>query len=228
MEQTIKVMICDDSVEYCEGLHMYLDMRPDFTWVGAAHNTEDCLKMAAAIRPDLILLDIQMETNMSGISLLRRLMEQQPGQPVIMLTGHKDSEYVFLSIVNGAIGYVIKDIDLKELFDNIKQIYLDKAPKASEENGDIMKMFISEAGNMYRSQASLLHLIGYVVKLSGTEYDILRDIYNGMTYRQIAEKRVVEEGTIKTQAARIIKKFEAKSMKDIITALKDVRFFENF
>ena len=67
-----------------------------------------------------------------------------------------------------------------------------------------------------------------MVKLSRSEYDILRDIYNGMTYREIAHRRYVEEGTIKTLASRIIKKFEVSSMKEVVSFLKEIRFFDNF
>ena len=225
MEKTIRIIICDDSVEYCENLDIYLSMQTDFKCIGVANDSDMCISLARDIKPDLFLIDIQMESRLSGIGLLIKLKSLYPTLPVIMLTGHKESKYVFLSLVNGADGYVIKDIDIRKMFDEIKDIYQNINKKNRDE---IMQLFIDEAGNMYHSKAMLLNIISLIVKLSGTEYDILRDIYNGMTYRQIAEKRFVEEGTVKTQAARIIKKFEMKSMRNVIAALKEVNFFENF
>ena len=90
-----------------------------------------------------------------------------------------------------------------------------------------MDKFISETKNLYNSHSSLLYVVNQMVKLSASEYDVLRDIYNGLTYREIAQRRVVEEGTIKTLASRIIKKLEANSMKEVISFLKKIRYFDN-
>ena len=190
--------------------------------VGIANDTQTCLELIKKMKPDLLLLDVQMETNVSGITILPQITEMSKHTKIVMLSGHDNNEYIFLALVNGASGYVLKDVDLDKMFDEIYDIYYQK-----RSNNFIMDKFISETKNLYNSHSSLLYVVNQMVKLSASEYDVLRDIYNGLTYREIAQRRVVEEGTIKTLASRIIKKLEANSMKEVISFLKKIRYFDN-
>lgn len=220
--EKIKVLVCDDQMQLCENYRIYISMREDMECVGIANDTQTCLELIKKMKPDLLLLDVQMETNVSGITILPQITEMSKHTKIVMLSGHDNNEYIFLALVNGASGYVLKDVDLDKMFDEIYDIYYQK-----RSNNFIMDKFISETKNLYNSHSSLLYVVNQMVKLSASEYDVLRDIYNGLTYREIAQRRVVEEGTIKTLASRIIKKLEANSMKEVISFLKKIRYFDN-
>ena len=220
--EKIKVLVCDDQMQLCENYRIYISMREDMECVGIANDTQTCLELIKKMKPDLLLLDVQMETNVSGITILPQITEMSKHTKIVMLSGHDNNEYIFLALVNGASGYVLKDVDLDKMFDEIYDIYYQK-----RSNNFIMDKFISETKNLYNSHSSLLYVMNQMVKLSASEYDVLRDIYNGLTYREIAQRRVVEEGTIKTLASRIIKKLEANSMKEVISFLKKIQYFDN-
>lgn len=219
----LRVAVCDDQTQICENYKIYISMREDMTCVGVANDSQSCIELVRNTKPDILLLDIQMETDISGLTILPQLAKASPKTKIVMISGHDNSEYIFLALVNGASGYVIKDVMLDKMFDRIYNIY------TNNYSGDeIMGKFVSEAKNLYNARSSLFYVISQMVKLSRSEYDVLRDIYNGMTYREIANRRYVEEGTIKTLASRIIKKFEVSSMKEVISSLKEIRFFDNF
>lgn len=77
-----------------------------------------------------------------------------------------------------------------------------------------------------KMQKSLLYTVNQITKLSKSEISVLRGIYYGKSYREIAAERYVEEGTIRAQASGILRKFETKSMKSLIKSLKEMELFE--
>ncbi len=222
----IRILICDDMVGVCEGYRMHINMEKDFECIGTSYCSEDCAKMMKELKPDVLLLDIQMETETTGIDIIPQLKELSPDTKIIMLTSYGDGKYIFLALLNGADGYVVKSAYNDKLFQSIREICND-GNSYFKLNSEIMEAFKSEAKNVYNSRNSLLFVMDQMVKLSIGEYEILKDIYNNKTYKTIANERVVEECTIKTTASRILKKFEVESMKELKAILKELRLFDS-
>lgn len=216
----IKTFICDDSQDILDGYTAYLALSDDFTCVGTALTSEACLQNIQSSGADILLLDIQMEERCSGIKLIPQIKQLCPDIKIIMLTSYDDSGYIFTSITNGATGYIIKQGDGFSTLNEIKQI-LDGNVQAH-----VFDAFKSEAETLSMRQSSLLYMMDKLVKLSPSEYEILQDIYKGMTYKKIAKKRCVEECTINTTASRILKKFEVSSMKELIASLRSMKIFD--
>lgn len=221
-KRKIRVVICDDMLHICENYKMYINRTENMECVGIANNSNECLEVVGKVKPDLLLLDIQMENETSGIDILTDLKAINPKMKIIILSSFDDRKYIYQAMVRGITGYVVKKVDLREMFDEITSLYLEE----KNTHDDVISKFIAEAQREYQTRASFLYTINKIVRLSKSEYEILYDIYLGLKYKDIAEQRFVEEGTIKTLASRIIKKFEVNSMKDVINMLKEIEYFE--
>lgn len=220
--ENIRVAICDDMDSVCEGYRMYIEREKDMECIGIANSSADCLKLVENMHPDVLLLDIYIENEMSGITLLPKVKAISPDTKVVMMTSYSNSQYVFHALMNGADEYVVKDTDGRKIITKIRDVY----HKTPDDDNKVMEEFKNEVRQLYASRQSLFYFINMLVKLSQSEFEILHDIYDGMTYKQIAEKRFVEECTIKTHASRILKKFEANSMKELISDIRKQKLFE--
>ena len=174
----------------------------------------------------LLLLDIQLEHESSGIDIIPKINFFSPETKIIMLTSHLEDKYVFQSVVNGANGYVSKQIDCSKMFNEILKIYNNLNSSEIDLSSEQVATFKREASSIYNNKKSLLYMMNNMVKLSASEYEILHEIYRGYTYKKIAEKRVVEECTIKSTASRIKKKLGFATMKELISWLKELQYFE--
>lgn len=221
----IRTVICDDVKSICEGYKMFMDNEEDFNCVGMAFNAEECIKLVKDEKPDLVLLDIQLDKDQLGFAIIRILKEIHPKASVIMLTSHNINDFIFHSVMEGADGYVMKNPDGRKTLAQVRKIYNEKSSSDSD-TIDVMSVIKEEVKNMYDSKASLMYMISNITKLSSMELEVLRDIYAGMTYKEIAQKRFVEEGTIKSATSRILKKFNEKKMKDLIEKLKELYLFD--
>ena len=217
----IKVLICDDMNYLCQYFKNILSTEKDIEVAGIANSGEECLKLYAEKKPDVVLLDIQMKTEDEGISVLRSIMTLNPDAKVIMVTIHEEDELVFKALSGGACDYILKSIAKKNIIDSIRKAYNGEVSL----NPIIAKKILDDYEKLKKQQTVAMSLLHSVALLTAAEYKILRMVYDGLSYSEIAEQRFVEEVTIRTQINKILKKFEKKNMKELIKELKDIQFF---
>lgn len=105
----ITVLLVDDQALFREALRTLLSVQPDIEIVGEAANGEEAIRLAADLRPAVVLMDLQMPV-LDGVAATRRLRLLQPECRVIALTTFDDDEYVFEGLRAGAVGYLLKEI----------------------------------------------------------------------------------------------------------------------
>ncbi len=220
----IRVAICDDMEAICTGYKMYIDNESDMECAQILTSSEECIEYIQNDKPDVLLLDIYIENETSGIELLKKVKTLAPDVKIIMMTSYNNSMYVFHALMNGADGYVTKDTDGRKIIGKIRKV----VENSDEDSNKIMEEFIGGVRELYQSRQNLFQSLNLLVKLSNAEYEILHDIYEGMTYKKIAEKRVVEECTVKTCASRILKKMGKNSMKELVEDIREQKLFELF
>ncbi|HXV42095.1 MAG TPA: response regulator transcription factor, partial [Anaerolineae bacterium] len=111
---TIKILLADDQALFRDGLRILLSTQPDFDVVGEATNGEEALRLAARLRPQIVLMDMRMPL-LDGVEATRRLHETQPDCRVIVLTTFDDDELVFEGLRAGAVGYLLKAVSTPRL-----------------------------------------------------------------------------------------------------------------
>lgn len=165
-----------------------------------------------------------MEPETSGIDLLPELKEKFPGLKIIMLTSFSDSDYIFQSLVNGASDYIVKSCSNAELVERIKDVYENNNTISPE----VINVFRKKTADLATAHKNLIFMLNKMITLSSNELEVLTDIYNGKTYNEIAQERFVENTTVRSMCSRILRKFQAQNMNELITNLRDMKIFDSF
>ena len=216
------LLICDDMKSLCEYYAKVFSKTSEVEVVGTAQNGDECKVLVQKTQPDILLLDIQMRTNDEGLEVIKDLLEIKPDLKIIMLTAHRVEDYVFRAFSSGAVDFLYKTAEDGEIVSKVLDVYQNKAAI----DADIAAPLTKKLRDVMKMQKSLLYTVNQITKLSKSEISVLRGIYYGKSYREIAAERYVEEGTIRAQASGILRKFETKSMKSLIKSLKEMELFE--
>jgi two-component system, NarL family, response regulator LiaR len=200
----IRVLIVDDHAMVRQGLRTFLELQDGGTFpivvAGEAVNGLEAVEMAARLQPDIILLDLVMP-EMDGIEATSQILQCSPNSRVIILTSFGEEERVLPAIRAGAQGYLLKDIPPKELVQAVRDAYLGKVQLHPEVARKLMAVAAA------RDQPSHSAGIGLSEEnLTEREREVLSLIAEGKNNREIAEKLVISEKTVKTHVSNILNK----------------------
>ncbi len=222
--EKIKVFICDDDKFWHDFLKKLVKNCGDIDIVGSASTTMSCVDAAAECNPDIVLLDVQMEDSNSGVDLIPRILDKLPNTKIIMFTSYDFDEYIFDSFCNGAVDYIIKTMPAEDIIKAIRSVYNNCASVKTE----IANKLAQRAKKIQAEKQSFLYLIDKLIKLTPAEFELLKSLNNGSTYKEIANERFVETESVRMMASRILKKMDAKNMEQLITEMGRLDVFALF
>ena len=214
----IRVAVCDDFLHIRKYFASIITAQEDMQLVGTTASGAEMEKLAAEEKPDVILMDIQMESEYAGVEATRHIMEKNPEIKIVMLTIHADADYISQAYSAGAVDYIIKTDSKEDICRAIRDVYEGK----TQVRPQVAKELISVFRNMYREKQSLIYVISMVSKLTASELEILRYLCEGKTRREIAKERGVEQDTIKFHVKNILKKMKYTSTAEIVKELNDL------
>ncbi|WP_284453826.1 response regulator transcription factor [Streptomyces sp. MRC013] len=196
---TIRVLVADDQVMVREGFSVLLNAMPGIEVVGEAVDGREAVAQAAALRPDVVLMDIRMP-EMNGIDATREVVAADGDAKVLVLTTFDLDEYVYQALRAGASGFLLKDASARQLADGVRVVAAGEALLAPA----VTKRLITEFAKRVESpRAAALSRVG---DLTDRETEVLVLIARGLSNAEIAERLVVAESTIKTHVSRILVK----------------------
>jgi len=193
----IKVLIVDDHSLMRQGLKKIIEMEKDIDVIGLAEDGEIAIQKCVELKPDVVLLDINMP-NMNGIQALRRIKDMGLNSKVIMLTIHDDREYLLETVNIGAEGYVLKDADSTSLIKAIRTV--------NQGNSYIHPTLADELVKRYNNKDGDKNSGTSKGKLTRREYEVITLIAEGLNNKEIAEKLFISEKTVKNHVSNIFKK----------------------
>lgn len=220
----IKVAMCDDAEYLCVSIKNHFKYLDDLEFVGYTTDSPSCINLVSECSPDILLLDIQMESKTSGIDILPKLQNAAEDLKIIMLTSYMDSTYIFDSLANGAVDYVIKSCSNEDLVQKIRDVY----HGCNTLEPQIFNIFKQKSKNLATAHKSLIFVLSKMITLSPNEVELLKALYNGESYNEIAQKRVVESTTVRSMGSRILRKFDSPNMQILIQNLRDMKIFDLF
>ena len=218
----IKVLLCDDMDYLCQYFELLLHKEEDMEVVGTATDPKTCMELYREKKPDVVLMDIQMPTEDEGIKVLKMIMEEDPDAKVIMLTIHEEDDLIFRALSLGACDYIIKSSGNQIIAESVRRAYKGE----SSLNPYIAQKLLKESKAVKDRMVSAMSLLHSIALLTSSEYKILRMIYDGMSYEEIAKQRYVEDVTIRTQVNKILRKFDKKNMKELMKEMKNIQIFD--
>ncbi|SEK12907.1 response regulator [Paraburkholderia diazotrophica] len=195
-----RLILVDDHPLVRDGLRARLEAVPGFAVVGEAGNAEQAMTLAAAQEPDLVLMDVGMK-GINGITLAALFHERFPDIRVLMLSMHDNVEYVTNAVRAGARGYLLKDSPGAEIIRAIGAV-LDG------------KTFFSEGLGARLIQASTLR--DPTERLTPRELDILDQLAEGLSSKQIAQRSGLSVRTVETHRQNLKRKLEIDGQAELI------------
>jgi len=196
----VRVLLVDDQTLFRAGLRTLLSTRPEVEVIGEAENGQDAVRLAAQLRPDVVLMDLKMPV-LDGVAATRRLRVQLPTCRIVALTTFEDDELVFEVLRAGAVGYLLKDAPVDRLVDAI----LAAARGESVLQPSVASKVLAELSRLSSQPAPAASALD---RLSERERDVLRQIARGASNKEIAAALFITEGTVKNHVTSILAKLE--------------------
>ena len=189
-----RVLIVDDQTLFRSGLSRLLDSDERINVIGEAVDGADAVKLAAAMKPDVILMDVKMP-NVDGIEATRRIVAENPKVKVLMLTTFEADNHVIQALKAGASGYVLKDSQASAIVSSILAVVAGEKVMASAVANRVLEMLTgaSTPKEFYDG-------------LTVREVEILKMLATGLVNKQIAFKLKISEKTVRNHVSNMYQK----------------------
>jgi DNA-binding NarL/FixJ family response regulator len=199
---SIRVLLADDQAMVRTGFRMILESEPDIEVVGEAANGEQAVTATRRLRPDVVLMDIQMPGE-DGLSATRRITES-PDLPtrVVILTTFERDDYVFEALRSGASGFLLKNAPPEELVHAVRVVAAGDALLAPSVTRRIIEQF---AQRPVRPE-----LATHLESLTEREREVLILLAGGKSNAELAASLFVSEGTVKTHVSSVLSKLRLR------------------
>lgn len=206
----IRVLVVDDHVIVRKGLRALFGEVGGIEVVGEAKDGQEAVEQAAALRPDVVLIDLVMP-RMDGITAIALISEKNPGVRMLALTSFATDEMVFPAIKAGALGYILKDSDPDELVRAVKKVHRGEPSLHPR----IARMVLQEVGAPAEYPPT-------PEPLTARELEVLKLVAQGLDNDQIAAELVVAEVTVRTHVSHILGKLQlANRVQAALYALRE-------
>ena len=194
---TIRVVVADDQGMVRSGFTVLLNAQPDIEVIGEAVNGKEAVEQAAALRPDVILMDVRMPV-LDGLQATREITACTDPPKILVLTTFDLDDYVYEALRAGASGFLLKDASANELAAAVRLVAAGDALLAP----GITRRLIAEFARMGAPRSPARKLEG----LTERESEVLALVAHGMSNQEIAGRLFVAEQTVKTHVSRILMK----------------------
>jgi DNA-binding NarL/FixJ family response regulator len=195
----IRIALADDHQVVRHGLRLSLELEPDMVIVGEARSGAEAVRVAEDKRPDVMLLDVKFGDDLDGPEVCRRVLIASPKTAIVMLTNYQQDTLILRSLLAGAKGYVIKDVELEELKKMIRSVYHGAAvldPKVTTQ-------VISSVVGRTPLPGSNSGLVRQAISMSETDLSIIRFLSVGLTNKEIGARINLSPHTIKDHVEKI-------------------------
>jgi DNA-binding NarL/FixJ family response regulator len=216
----MRILLVDDHPLFLDGLQYILATR-GYEVVATARNGNEALAKAQEFKPDILLMDIYMpECNgLEATSLIKAVI---PECKIVMLTASEDDESLFEAIKKGASGYLLKTLHMEELFELMTSLERDEAVFSPGLAGRILKEF---ALNSATDRADQGNNVKSLDLLSERQFEVLKLVAQGKTYKEVAAELWLSERTIKYHMGRILDVLHVSTKAQAISYAASKGFF---
>jgi len=195
MAERITALIVDDHDVVRQGLRAYLEALPDIEVIAEAEDGEAAVRLAAQHIPDVALMDLVMP-GMDGVEATRGVKNASPRTQVVVLTSYHEDEHIFPALRAGAISYILKDVRMDDLARAVRRAARGEATLHPR----IAARVVQEL------QAPGREELNPFTELTDRELEVLKLIANGLANREIAERLIISENTVKGHVSNILSK----------------------
>lgn len=199
-----RVLIADDDPDARAAYRAFFAQQREFTLVGEARTGAEAVETYAQVRPDVVLMDLQMP-RLGGVEAIKRIREQYPAVQLIVLTTYGDDDSIFQGIAAGARGYLLKDAPRDELFRAVRAVARGESLLQPAVATKLLDRFARPKAEPAQES------------LTERELDVLRLLAKGWANKQIGVHLHISESTVKTHVANIFAKLNVSDRTEAVT-----------
>jgi DNA-binding NarL/FixJ family response regulator len=208
--KTLKILLVDDHPLFLEGIQNLLTAR-GLQVVGTAGDGLEALAKARALRPNLILMDVQMP-RCDGLAATRMIKAEMPDVKIVMLSVSENDADLFEALKSGACGYLLKNLDARVFFDLLARVMQGEAALAPGMTVKVLAEFARQAGG----PATTPQESQPAPTLSSRQMEIVTLAAQGLTYKEVGEALYLSERTIKYHIGEILKRLHLKNRAQLV------------
>ncbi|MEY8355194.1 response regulator transcription factor [Lachnospiraceae bacterium 54-53] len=224
MENPIRILIADDFPLLLEDMCEIINSQPDMLVAGTALSGQKIVELASEVESDIILMDIEMENLIAGITATEQIHDRDPSAKVIFLTAHETDDIIINAMATGAVDYIVKGRSEEELLHHIRSAHSGNPVM----KGEVQQVLLQEYKRLQESEKSLLFFINNISRLTSTERILVRFLQKDMKVNEIARERCVEVVTIKTQMKGLLRKFGCTRTREIVKIIRELNLSHLF
>ncbi|SEF36850.1 DNA-binding response regulator, NarL/FixJ family, contains REC and HTH domains [Amycolatopsis pretoriensis] len=206
---SISVLVCDDHAVVRAGLRALLAGAEGIEVVGESASGKEAVATAAALRPDVVLMDIQLGDGIDGIEATKRIRNTPSAPRILVLTTYDTDADISRAIAAGATGYLLKAGSATELYAAIEAAAAGRTAVSPPVADRMMAQLRAPRPS-----------------LTGRERDILRQLAQGLGNKEIARALFISEATVKTHLSRIYAKLEVDTRAGAVAVAKEQRLLD--
>lgn len=205
---TINILIVDDHSVFRSGIIKVLEAEDNITIIGEANDGASALELVSEIKPDIVMMDIEMPGT-NGIDTAKKIKSQFPSTKIVLLSMHLNPNFVFDALKAGIEGYVTKMSDIEEVITAINKISGGGEYYSKDVSLSAMKNY-----NEYHLTNKPSHASETI--LTKREKEIIKNIVDGLSYKEIAKKLEISQYTVINHRQNIIQKLGFKNNAELI------------
>jgi len=203
----IKVILSDDHQMFRDGVKSILNDEDGIEVIGEVGRGQDLIELLGSVTPDLLITDISMP-GMSGLEISEYIAKNHPGIKVLILSMHVNEEFIVKALETGASGYLPKDTSMNELLEAIYAINKGDNYYNKDISNTVLKSLMRKSGSGDKRDQD--------VALTGREMEILRNVVEGYTNKEIARILCISIRTVDSHKNNIMHKLNLKSSVELV------------
>ncbi|MBS1604369.1 MAG: response regulator transcription factor [Bacteroidetes bacterium] len=211
---TISVCIVDDNKDIRSALEQIILMADGYTLAGSFADAEEALQKIPLVKPNVVLMDINLGDGENGIDCVRQLKPLYPEILFMMCTIYEEDEKIFEALKAGANGYILKKTAPGKLLDSLRELYEGGAPMSSQIARKVVNAFQMGAATADTGPASAPSKA--ISILSNRENEILELLAQGMLYKEIAGRLFISQETVRKHVYHIYEKLHVNNRVEAI------------
>jgi len=205
MKEPIRILIVDDQPLFRRAIATLVGDQPGLAVVGEAENGLQGLELAHALKPDVVLLDVEMPV-MNGVDATRRIREEVPSAKVVILTVSEQDDHLFDAIRFGAHGYLLKNLRPEQLYDLIRAVVRDETVLSPAIAGRLLREFRERPEG---PRVAIPRSSGPT--LTRREIEIMQLVAEGLSNKEIGGRLTITEGTVKNHVHNALEKLQLEN-----------------